>query len=245
MAKATAEGIRVPSPWDKELWRDLPVEFRPGKYYLPIGAVEIKEDRQLKVKYYDIGVGIGATHLVKGLYSHLSTSGSSKFTELVGDKGKLAGIVFNAGQYSRALLKLLKLMTDDVKRYRTKVDFHDEGKPGLTKWFIISAWNDAIQKAGGHRWINDSWYKPYESVPISNYWQLRGGSSIIGVAKSKKTLKIYETWHKTLILKYSTDPLAKDIAIKDQELSNVVQEVKQQLQEFSDMQQVPGHCELC
>ncbi len=245
LAKATAEGIRLPSHWDKKLWRDLSVEFRPGKYYLPIGAVEIKDDRQIKVKYYDIGAGIAEPHLVKGLFSHLSTSRLSKFTELVGDKGMLSGLVFKAGQYSQALLQLLKLITDEVKGYRTKVDFHDEGKPGLTKWFIISAWNDAIQKAGGHSWIDNSWYKPYENVPVTNYWQLRGGGAVIGIAKSKSTLKFYETWHKKLILKYATDPLAKDIAVKDQELGSVVQDVKQRLQEFSDMQQVPGYCELC
>jgi len=245
LAKATAEGIRLPSPWDKELWRDLPVEFRPGKYYLPIGAVEIKEDKQLKVKYYDMGAGIAAPHLVKGLLSHLSTSGSSRFTELIGDKGKLSTLVLKAGQYSRALLKLLKLITDEVKGYKIKINFHDEGKPGLTKWFIISAWNDAIQKAAGHSWIDNSWYKPYESVPISNYWQLRGGGTIIGTAKSKRILKIYETWHKKLRLKYAKDPLAKDIAVKDQELGHVLQEVQQRLYEFSDIQQVPGHCELC
>ena len=245
VAKAIAEGIRLPSPWDRELWRDLPVEFQPGKYYLPIGAVEIKEDRQLKVKYYDIGAGMAAPHLVKGLFSHLSTSGSSKFTELVGDKGNLTGLVFKAGQYSQALLRLLKLITDEVIGYRIKVDFHNEGKPGLTKWFIISAWNDAIQKAGGHSWIDNSWYKPYESIPVTNYWQLRGGGAIIGVAKSERTLKIYETWHKKLILKYATDPLAKDISLKDQELIRISQDIRQRLKEFSDMQQVPGHCELC
>jgi hypothetical protein len=87
LAKATAAGIRLPSPWDKVLWRDLPVDFKPGKYYLPIGAVEIGEDKQIKVNYYDIGAAIAEPHLVKGLFSHLSTSGSSKFMELVGDKG--------------------------------------------------------------------------------------------------------------------------------------------------------------
>ncbi len=245
LAKAIAEGIRLPSPWSKKLWREMPVEFRPGKYYLPIGAVEIKEDRSFKVEYQDIGAGIAAPHIVKGLYSHLSTSGSSKFTELVGDKGKLSGLTFKAGQYSQALLQLLKLITDEVKAYRMKVDFSDEGKPGLTKWFIISAWNDVIQKAGGHSWIGKSWYKPHENIPGTNYWQLRGGGAIIGIAKSKRTLKIYETWHKQLISKYAKDPLAKDIPIKDQELGSIVQEVKQLLEEFSDIQQVPGHCDLC
>ncbi len=192
-----------------------------------------------------IGAGMAAPHLIKGLFSHLDTSGSTKFRELVGDKGKLSELMVKVGLYSRALLKLLRLITDEVKGYRVKVDLHDERKLGLTKWFIISAWNNAIQKAGGHSWINNSWYKPGESDPVTNYYQLRAGGSIIGTAKSKRTLKIYETWHKKLTLKYSKDQLAKDIALKDQELGNVAQEVKQRLQEFSDMQQVPGHCELC
>jgi site-specific recombinase XerD len=245
LAKATAVGIRLPSPWDKVLWRDLPVEFKPGKYYLPIGAVEIGEDKQIKVNYYDIGAAIAEAHLVKGLFSHLSTSGSSKFMELVGDKGKLSDLVFKAGQYSQALLNFLKLITDEVKGYRAQLDFHDEAKPGLTKWFIISAWNDAIQKAGGYSWIDNSWYKPYESVPGTNLWKLNCGAYAIGIAKSEKTLKTCENWHKKLRLKYEKDPLAKGIAVKDQELGIIAQYVKQRLQEFSDMQQVPGHCELC
>ena len=40
LAKATAEGIRLPSPWAKDLWRDLPVEFQPGKYSLSIGKAK-------------------------------------------------------------------------------------------------------------------------------------------------------------------------------------------------------------
>jgi hypothetical protein len=245
LARALAERITLPSLWDKDLWRDLPVEFQPGKYYLPIGAVEIGKDKQIKVNYYDVSTNFAEPHLVKGLLSHLSTSGLSKFAELVGDKGKLGNLVGEAGQYSEAVLKFLKLIADEVKGYRAKTDFHDEGKPGLTRWFIISAWNDAIQKAGGCSWIDNSWYKPYESVPGTNLWQLRVGGAVIGIAKSKRTLNSYETWHKKLILKYATDPLAKDIAVKDEDLGIIAQDVKQRLQEFSDMQQVPGHCEMC
>jgi len=245
LAKELAIRIDLPSPWDRDLWRDLPIEFLTGKYYLPIGTVKIGEDKQIKVTYPDIGAGIAEPHLVKGLLSHLGTSKSSKFSELVGDKGKIGDLAFKAGQYSQALLHFLKIITDEVKVYRTKVDFHDEGRPGLTKWFIISAWNDAIQKAGGHSMIENSWYKPCEIIPGTKLWQLRGGGAIIGIARSKRTLKNYETWHKNLILKYAQDPLSRDIATKDQELGIITQEVRQRLQEFSDMQQVPGHCELC
>ena len=244
LAKALAEGIHLPSPWDEDLWRDFDVEFRPGKYSLSIGTVEIGEYKQIKVNYYDVSTNFAEPHLVKGLLSHLSTSGLSRFAELVGGKGKLNNLVGETGQYSQALLNFLKLMTDEVKGYRAKVDFHDEGKPGLTKWFIVSAWNDAIQKAGGYSWIDNSWYKPCESVPGTNLWQLRGGGALIGIARSKRTLKSYEAWHKKLILKYVTDPLARDIAAKDQELGVIAQDIKRRLQEFCDMQQVPGHCEL-
>jgi hypothetical protein len=235
----------LPSPWDKDLWRDLPVEFQPGKYYLPIGAVEIGEDKQIKVNYYDVSTNFAEPHLVKGLLSHLSTSGLSRFAELAGDKGKLNNLVGETGQYSQALMRFLKLIVDEVKGYRAKVCSHDEGKPGLTKWFIISAWNDAIQKAGGYSWITDSWYKPHESIPGTNLWRLRCGAYIIGIAESKKTLKTYENWHKKLRVKYAKNKLAQDIAAKYQELNDTVQDIRQRLQEFSDMERLPGHCELC
>jgi integrase/recombinase XerC len=245
LAKALAGRISLPSPWDKDLWRDLPVDFQPGKYYLPVGAVEIGEDKQIKVNYYDIGAGIAEPHLVKGLFSHLGTSESSKFAELAGDKGKLNNLVGETGQYSQALLKFLKLIVDEVKGYRAKVFSHDEAKPGLAKSFIVTAWKDAILKATGYSWITDSWYKPHESIPGTNLWQLRCGPYIIGIAESKKTLKTYENWHKKLRVKYAKNKLAQDIAAKYQELNDTAQDIGQRLQEFSDMRRLPGHCELC
>jgi len=245
LAKAFAEQIILPSPWDKDLWRDLPVEFKPGKYHLSIGVVEIAENGQMKVSYHDIGAGVTTPHLVKGLSSHLSTSGLSKFAELEGDKGELDNWVGEVGQYSQALLMFLKFIADDVKGYRAKVIFHDEAKPGLTKWFILTAWNDAIQKAGGYSWIDNSWYKPHKSIRDTNLWQLRCGAYSIGIAGSKTTLKTYENWHKKLRVKYAEHQSAKDIHTKSQELSNIAQDIRQRLQEFSDMERLPGNCELC
>jgi len=88
---------------------------------------------QLKVKYHDIISGIAAPHLIKGLFSHLSTSGSFKFQELAGDKGKINELRLKTGQYSQALLELIKIMTDEVIGYRTQVEFHNEVKPGITR----------------------------------------------------------------------------------------------------------------
>ena len=245
VAKALAETISLPSTWDKDLWRDLPIEFQPGKYSLSIGVAEIADNGQMKVSYYRIGAGNAEPHLVKGLFNHLNTSGLSEFAGIVGDKGKPNNLVGKAGQYSQALLMFLKLIADEVKGYRAKVNFHDEPKPGLTKWFIITVWNDVIQKASGHSWIDDSWYKPPESIPDTSLWQLKCGSYGISIARSKKTLATYKNWHKKLRVKHAEHPLAIDIAVKDREMGNIAQEIRQQLQKFSDMEHLPGHCELC
>jgi hypothetical protein len=228
-----------------DLLRNTHVDFQPGKYYLPLGAVEIGEDKQIKVSYYDVSTNFAEPHLVKGLLSHLSTSRLSRFAELAGDKGKVDNLVGETGQYSQALLKFLKLIVDEVKGYRVKVNFHDEEKPGLAKSFIVTAWKDAILKATGYSWITDSWYKPRESIPGTNLWQLRCGAYIIGIAESKKTLKTYENWHKKLRVKYAKNKLAQDIAAEYQKLNDTAQDIGQRLQEFSDMRRLPGHCELC
>lgn len=245
LAKALAEGIQLPSTWDKDLWEDIPVEFQAGKYSLSLGAIKIDEAGQIIVKYPNIGLGIAETHLLRALFSHLSTSGLPKFTELMGDNGKLSSLSDKAGQYSQALLMFLKLIAEEVKGYRTKVNFHDELKPGLTKWFITIVWNDAIQKAGGHSWVDDSWYKPHESVTGTNLWQQRCGAYAMGIAKSKRMLKTYENWHKMLRAKYAEHDSAKDIHAKSQELSEIAQNISQLLREFSDIECLPGKCELC
>lgn len=245
LAKALAEKISLPSIWDKDLWRDLPLEFQPGKYSLSICVVEIGKDDQIKVKYCDIRAGVAAPHLIKGLYTHLSTSGLPKFAGLMGDKGRLDNWVGAVEQYSEALTTFLKVITDEVKGYRAKVDFHDEVKPGLTKWFILTAWNDILKKASGYSWIDNSWYHPPELSTPSNLWPVKCGSYIIGIAKSKKTHKTYVNWHKKLRVNDAKHQSAKDIHAKSQTMSNVSQDIRQQLQEFSDMQRLPGHCELC
>jgi hypothetical protein len=245
LTKELAGKISLPSLWDRDLRRDLPADFQPGKYSLTIGMVQIDGDKQIKVNYYDVSAGIAAPYLIKSLYSHVSTSGLSRFAELVGDKGKLDDWVNGVGQYSQALLRFLKLITDEVKGYRAKVIFHDEAKPGLTKWFIVTAWNDALQKAGGYSWIDDSWYHSPESIPDTSLWQIRCGSYGIAIAKSKKTLKTYENWHKKLRVMCADGPLAKQIAAKYQELNKTAEELRQLLREFSHMERLPGRCELC
>jgi hypothetical protein len=173
-----------------------------------------------------MGTGTTEPYLIEALFSHIRTSGLPKFTELVGYRGRLNNLVVKAGQYSQALLIFLKFITDEVKGYGFKVNLHDELKPGLTKWFILTAWNDAIQKAGGYTWIDDSWYRPHESIPGTNLWQLRCGAYGIGIAKSNRIFKTYENWHKKLRAKYTAHESAKDKNCKNQEINDYAKDIR-------------------
>jgi hypothetical protein len=245
LAKALARETKIPPFWDKDLWRDLPIEFRRGKYSLPIGEIEIGRDRQIKVTYSDIGSGIAEPHFLKGLFNHLRFSGSRRFAELVDEGGQLHSLAIEIEQYSQALLVFCRLLLDDVKGYKVKVNFHDEAKSGLTRWFIITAWYCVLWRAFGYVVIDDSLYKPHESIQGSNLWQLRFGAYVIGIARSEKTLETFKSWHKELRVRYAKHPLAKGVASKYHRLSETVQDIAQRLIEFSDMQNLPGHCQLC
>jgi integrase/recombinase XerD len=245
VAKALADGIGMPSYFDKKLWADLPVEFRPGTYYLPIGTVVIDKAKQVQIKYQCISAGIAEKHFIKGLYDHLITSGSSKYSELVGETGKLNTIAFEIEQYSRSLIEFLKLIKDEIEKTKLKVKYSDDIKHGLTKWFITTIWNDVLCKASGSQWITDSWYKSSVSASDSQLCELKCGGYPIGIAENDKTLKSYKNLHQSLRIKFSDHSSARAISTKEIEIGDTVVEIKERLQEFSDLKHLPGHCELC
>jgi site-specific recombinase XerD len=245
LANSLAQNITLPSLWDKELLRDLPIDFEPGKYYLPIGTLEIGKHKEIKVIYPDFGTGIAKPHLVSGLYSHLSTSGLAGYPELVGDKGKIPSLKYAFENYSQLVMGFLKVIIDDIKNYGAAILFSDETKPGLTRWFIVTVWKDAIDKACGYSWIDNSWYTPPENIPNTSLNRLRCGGYFIGIAKTTKTLKTYENWHKTLRTKYGKHSMAQNISVIYRELSEAIELITQRLQQFSDLEYLPGYCKLC
>jgi integrase/recombinase XerD len=244
VARSLATGIEMPSFMDKNLWACLPVEFQPGTYYLPIGTVVIDKAKQVRVKYHYINGGIAEPHFIKGLYNHIKTSGLHKYAELVGEKGKLSNMVFEIEQYSGSLIRFLKLIKDEVEK-KTKVNYTDADKPGLTKWFIITIWNDALCQANGSKWITDSWYKSSKSDSNPELKELKCGGYVIGNAESDKAVNNYANWHKSLRAKFADHSSAKTIYAKEIEINDTIGEIKEKLKEFSDLKLLPGHCELC
>ena len=243
LARALAGKISLPSLWDKDLWRDLPVDFKPGKYPLPIGVAEIDKEKRLKVSCHDPAAGLAAPHLIDGLYSHLATSGPG-FAALAGDKGNIQQWVGEVEKYYETALGFLKGIAEKVQGYDAKVNYHDEAIPGLTRWFPITIWSDAIRKAGGCSWIDDAWYQSPELLTGAGLWQLRCGAYIIGIAGSQENLVKFENWHKELRGIYSEDETAKAIAAKSHELENAAKEIRGRLLEFGDAEEIQGRCKL-
>ena len=189
------------------------------------------------------GTGIAEPHLVQALYSHLSTSGS-KYAQLVSEGGGLDGWASDAGQYVESLLKFLKVIAADVIELDSKINFHDEVEPGLTKWFMLTVWKDAIQNAAGHQWIEDSWYQPPDNVSGTRLWQLRCGAYIIALSNDKAALAKYETLHKQMRAKFAGKSTVKKISADYNKLDEIARSLKQRLLEFSDAECLPGYCEL-
>lgn len=247
LAKDLRGRISFPSLHDKRLVDYTPVEFRKGEYQTLLGNVSIIWD-QIEVGYYDVVSGMADPHLVEGLFSHLRTSGVPEFAEMAGDNGRITQWIVKAGLLSGALLRLLRAIVDDVTTYKARMSLGDELKPGLTRWFATMVWSDAFQRAGGYAWIDDRhWYRPEPPHlgSATGIWQLYCGAWVIGIAESPRRLKTYENWHKKARDKYAEHPLAREIALKDEELDDIAQEIRRRLAEFSDMQDLPGRCRLC
>ncbi len=139
----------------------------------------------------------------------------------------------------------LEIISNEVKEYGSEVLFYDEEEIGLTKWFIVSVWADAFLRAAGDSWIKESWYNPPEQVATSGLWRLKCGNGYIAIAKNQKVLGDHENFHNTLRTKYAKHPLAINIAGKYRRLNDMALEINLRLREFSDMQHLPGHCNLC
>ena len=162
----------------------------------------------------------------------------------MGEGGAFDVWASGASQYLENSLKFLKTVVGGVKELNTKINFRDDVKPGLSRWFILTAWKDAMQNTNGHPWIEDSWYQPPENVSGANLWQLRCGAYIIALADGKDALAKYETLHKQLRAGFAGRSTVKNIAADYNKLDEIARDVKQRLLEFNDEECLLGYCDL-
>ncbi len=246
LARQLATTIRFPSINDKALMNAVPSEFKVGTYQTSLGTVHIGRNR-IHVSYPGFLTAMAAPHMVESLQSHLCTSGP-RFDTLLGDHGQIEQWTTNAGHCSERFLTLFRLMMNEVETYGMNFSPGEERQAGLSRWFVLTAWLDALQTATGYPWIRESWYSlvsPSESNARSDLRQLRCGAYPIGNATREETLAEFERWHKELRCKYSQASFTKEAIACSRELDTAGQEIANRLFEFSDVKRLPGHCSLC
>ena len=78
-----------------------------------------------------------------------------------------------------------------------------------------------------------------------NLWVLKYGARGIYIALNTEELDNHQKMHEDLIVAYASDPTTLDFATLRNNLSEIDTQISRQLQKFSDMERVPGYCELC
>ena len=134
------------------------------------------------------------------------------------------------------LLKRVRREVEDT--YHTSIPIKDDGYPGFTMDFPILICADAVEQASGSAHFNDF---PY-GYDGSN---LKFGGFIIYIGTSDEDLKPFEDFHRKLRAKCARWKQTKAIAKQRQDLDDVATAISQQLQKFSALERLPGHCELC
>lgn len=249
LARTLSGRIVLPPLSDKQLWKDLPLPFTPGMVQLSIGNAVVDEDGSVRVNFACPGPGTGKPHLEKALYSHLLTSGRKRYSSLAGDDGMISAWADQAGEYLGAAMSLLAFVVKKSESRPVRICWKDltdisEAKPGLTKWFPITAWNDIVMKGDGHKWIDDgSWYTILE--PRTGLHELRCGAFTIAFAESVEALQTFQGWHRQLRSDSEVKEAAVMVKTKRLGVENGATQLKEYLEEFSEIRRIPGHCDLC
>lgn len=224
LAGKMASAIALPAVFD--IFR---VELKPGSVFLGRDElpVNISETGQPTIGLEFAG------HLYKGLRSHLDIGGFSEVLSGIDNwKGVMASNLL-------ACHKLLTMVKGEVeKSYQVTIPIEYQGQSGFTPWFLITICGDAIEQAKGVTYIIDSWYKYEES-------DLRCGGSSIYKGLPDENLDVYRNNHIALRAKYAAYERVKKIAEQRVKLYQIQDKIRQQLQEFIDMEHVPGQCDLC
>ena len=229
LARKVKGAVHQPGIFDCFFAEETPAGKRLGRRGFQFN---ITNDKKIEIPNILRGEG-EMPHLYHGLRQHLETGG---FSEVV---SKIKLWEQEAGENLVKCFELLGLVTKEIEDHfnvRIPADYCEQ--PGLTIDFARIACADAVQKAGGYIWVTDSWYK-YEG------FNLKCGAYIIYQGISGEDLKSYEDTHKKMRTQYATHEQTKEIAEQIKKLDKTAAEINQQLQEFMDMERLPGRCKFC
>lgn len=177
-------------------------------------------------------------HLYRGLRSHLKTGGFSEVLYQIREWKD------SAGEYLIKCNDLLKIVRGEIPNDVAIVPPDGEAKPGL----IVDDFCGTIcahvvgQVTGNPTTLG---YKTKRHSLNPDLWVLRYGAYGVYIGQTKEELERYQDMHKDLITKYASNPLTRDMPTIWEKLSEIRGQINRQLQIFSDMEHLPGRCELC
>jgi hypothetical protein len=135
--------------------------------------------------------------------------------------------------------KLLEFLRRKLeKTFKTSIPTDYRGQHGFTLWFPITILADAVEQTQGSAHFRDFLYQTESSG-------LRFGAWLIYQGAQDEDLKLYEDVHRELRSRCAAWKQTKRIAKQRQELYRTIAEIKERLGQFTDMERLPGHCELC
>ena len=177
-------------------------------------------------------------HLYQGLRNHLKTGGFSEVLE------KIREWQDSAGHYLAKCHDLFKNVRGEILSDEVIVSPDGKPKQGLIiDDFCGTVCADVVGRVTGHP--NHLGYKTERHFLNPDLWVLRYGVYGIYLGLQTEELEERKNIHKDLINKYVSKPATGDIATRMEKLSEIETQISRQLQKFSLMERLPGHCELC
>jgi excisionase family DNA binding protein len=229
LAKQLQSAIILPWIVDSFLSDLQPRQLLLGKEGLPIS---IATDRTIHVQGNLEGEA-KPTYLWHGLRSHFQTSSFSDLLDMIRLWRK------EVGDNLLECHKLLEFLRRKLqKTFNTSIPMADIDRHGFTLWFPTTVLADAVEQA---QWSTHFGDFPYRLEASG----LRFGAWLIYHGYEDEDLKLYEDAHSELRSRCATWKQTKRIGEQRRELYRTVTEIKERLGQFTDMERLPGHCELC
>lgn len=230
-------------PW---VWSPFFFELKPDTT-LRCGtrgpSVAADKNGKISVELFPAEPGLEG-HLWRGLRSHLESEG---FSGVLGEIDNLNGSIVQYIDNCHHLMKAaqskigtkVKILTEDAARNNDKVGYKLD--------FVISAAADAVALAvasakGGVPADIGYW----SQSTLGGLWVLsRDVHGVICVARSEAAVKSLQASHEALRLGLSQTAQAKQVANLFENMEQALLRIRVQLQEFVDMERLPGNCDLC
>lgn len=230
LAKQLQSAIALPWIVDSFILDFKPRQLSLGGEKLPIN---IAKNKIIRVQS-NLEEEEKPTYLWQGLRNHFQTGGFSDLPDTIGSWRERVG---NNLLECHNLLQFLRRKLQ--KTFDTTIPQDDkEEQHGFTVWFPITVLANGVDQV--------QWSTPLREFPYRlEASGLRYGAWLIYHGGEDEDFKVYEDAHRKLRSICAKWKQTIRIGEQRRELYRVATEIKERLGQFTDMEHLPGHCELC